>query len=370
MNFNMFMPANVFGGENALSRAAEKICSLGKKALIITGKSAAKKSGALDDVTSMLTDNGVSFVIFDGVSENPLVSVCDEAGKTAGNEGCDFIIAIGGGSAMDAGKAASVFAANDINGNDIYDYSKWTNGALPLVAVGTTSGTGSEVTATAVLTRTDPFMKKSVTNPLCYPKISVCDSKYTYSMPMNVTVSTALDALSHATEGWFNPSCGDFESACARVALPMIWKGLSALNKTESGDEISDKTRDRLYYGSLWAGLVLNGCGTAFPHPLGYVLSEEFGVPHGMACAVYLPELVRRGMEQSPDRANEYFDLLGCKWAQFNLVVTTLTDVSVQLTEEQLQRYAKRWHGLKNFRNTPGGYNEQLAVALLRRLFM
>lgn len=371
MDLKMFMPTKVYGSYDAANAAQQDIAKLGKRALIVTGGNSAKLSGALDDITGLLNRLDIEYTVFDKIGSNPLISACCEAGKVSAQFDADFIIAIGGGSPLDAGKAACVFANNQqLEPIDIFDYTKWENPALPLVAVGTTSGTGSEVTAVAVLTIDETGRKKSIKHKCCYPTIAICNPKYTYSMPYSITVSTALDALSHATEGWFNPNGNMFVDICARDCLPRIWKGLKQLSVLNNDSIIDNEIHDDLYYGSVLAGLILNESGTAFPHPMGYVLTEQFDIPHGRACAAFLPELVRLGIQSATERANEYFELLGCKWPEFSLVVDSLADIQIKMSEEQISSYEARWYNLHNFEITPGGFSPDKATDLLRKLFL
>ena len=115
--------------------------------------------------------------------------------------------------------------------------------------------------------------------------------------------------------------------------------------------------------------MVLNSTGTAFPHPFGYILTEDFGIPHGMACAVFLPALTTRGERFAPERAQRLFDLFGGREAYYD-TLTALTTARIVMTEEQIQQYAVRWPGLKNFARTPGGYTEEEGIALFRQLFL
>lgn len=221
----------------------------------------------------------------------------------------------------------------------------------------------------SVLTIDESGRKKSISGPDCYARLAFADPAYTHSAPFGVTVSTALDALAHATEGWFNPHLSDPVKLFAMKGLPMLWNSLVWLDKnTHLPDR---KMRERLYYGSLYAGIVLSACGTAFPHPLGYVLTEDFNIPHGRACTAFLPAFLARGEQFEPQRAAEYYQVLGTDFEQLSSIVERLTDVaSVRMTPEQVEQYVSRWGEVKNFRVSPGGFTAEDAKALLTKLFV
>lgn len=371
MDFNFFMPTRVISGENCVSAHGSLLSSFGRRCLILTGAHAAKASGALDDVLKVLKAGQIAYAIYSGIGENPLLSQCQEAAYAAKNafpDGtADFMIGIGGGSVMDAAKAAAWLAANNADDGDTLMSGKLPNPPLPVVLIGTTAGTGSEVSAAAVLTIDKDGRKRSVTHPSCYARIVFADPRYTYSMSRKTTVSTALDAFAHAVEGWFAPGCGDVITSFDEKALPLIMEGLSWLAENEG---LPDKDlRESLYYGSLWAGMVLNATGTEFPHPLGYLLTENYGLPHGMACAVFLPALIERAEIFVPERVARLFELCGGK-DRILTILDRLTQCSVEMTGEQADAYKNRWVGNKNFTRTPGGFTPDDAAVLLRRLFV
>lgn len=368
MNFRFFMPADVRAGHDAVRQNEAVFAALGKSCLIVTSGSAAEKSGALYDVHTALERQGIEAVPFSGVAQNPTAESCFQAGALARDFGVDFVVGIGGGSALDAAKAAAVFATNKtlpaegiFNGGPLLP-------PLPVVLIGTTAGTGSEVTSVAVLTR-ENGCKKSVSGRDYYAKYVLADPRYTDSVPWDVTVSTALDALAHTAEGWFSNRFDETARLFGQKALPVLWRHLASFY--EIGEQpLSSETRDELYYASLDAGMVLNACGTGFPHGMGYVLTEEHGLPHGRACAALLPAYVERGMHFRAERAKAFFAAAGTNFPEFARVVSALAGTSgVRMTDEQIARYCARWEGLKNFQNSPGGYDTAEAGALLQRLF-
>ena len=198
MDFTFHMPVQVFSGPGCVGERADLLRGLGRRCLVMFGGRGARESGALDDVLDALRRAGVDATLFPGVGQNPLVSQCQQAA---------------GAAVMDAAKAAAWLAANRVEDTARLFAGTLRRPPLPLVLVGTTAGTGSEVSPTAVLTL-DMDMpglggagcKKSVTHPRCYARYAFADPRYTAAMPRGTTVSTALDALSHAVEGYCNPA--------------------------------------------------------------------------------------------------------------------------------------------------------------------
>ncbi len=368
MNFNFFMPAKVIGGRNAVAEHAEVFSAFGKKCMLVTGGHSAQDSGALGDVITALDAVETEYCLFSEVKPNPSAADCHRAGQLARDFGVEYIVGIGGGSALDSAKAIAVYAANKtLTAEDIYDYDYMFE-PLPLILVGTTAGTGSEVTGVSVLTR-ESGRKQSVSGKDFYARIAFADPKYTYSVPYAVTVSTALDAFAHAVEGWFSNRFDDMARLFGQKAIPPLWQALKFFYETR--ELPSESMRDELYYASLYAGMELNICGAGFPHGMGYALTEDFHLPHGRACTAFMPAFVRRGMEFKNPLAMEFFSMIGTNYPEFEKIIYTLTDLSgISMTEEQIAAYCTRWQNLKNFKNSPGSYNVTEAERILRELFL
>ena len=365
MDFNFYMPVNIISGKDAVLSHAAQLRELGSSCLIVTGGHSAVTSGAQSDLTAALESCGVTYQIFNEIGPNPLLTACRKAGKLAASFNARFIVGIGGGSSLDAAKAIAVFSANpEISDEDLFAY-KWPNAPLPIVLIGTTSGTGSEVSAVSILTCRDG-RKRSIGK--LHAAISFADAKYTYSMPKSVTITTALDAFAHAVEGFLSPKCGDVITYFAQKAIPTLWNGLK---KMDNGDEISNELHNQLYYASLWAGLVLNANGTAFPHPFGYVLTEDFGIPHGRACTTFMPALIRHTQAHNPARTTELFALLNCDPEKLEPVIYRLSDTgNVKMTKEQIKSYLPRFVDLKHYTNVYGGFSVEQAEEVYNRLFL
>ena len=371
MDFNLSIPVKVISGENCIKENDSLFAPFGKRCLIVTGKHSAKMSGALDDVIYSLEKNTIEYEIYDGMGENPLLSSCHEAGQKANAFKADFIVGIGGGSALDGAKAAAVYATNPgFSFKDIYAADK-RNRALPLILIGTTAGTGSEVGRVAVLTDGETGRKKSIAYDDCNPALTFADYRYTCSMPYSVTVSTALDALAHAVEGYFSPKCGDIPTLFAEKGIGLLWQELKKLDKEKNVPD--KKSREHLYYGSLYAGITLAYCGTAFPHPLGYVLTENYGVPHGMACAVFMPALIDRAEQFEIEKLEKLLALTGETKESFKAVVSSLVNIGdIRMTESEIKAHCSRWESAapKNFVFSPGGFTKEEAEKLFLSLFL
>lgn len=367
MKLDFYMPVRLVSGELCVKTGGDIFKSYGNRCLIVTGGRSAKISGALDAVLTVLSKENISHSIYSEISENPTVTSCRIGGEKAREQKADFIIGIGGGSPLDAAKAIAIFAANEnFTNGDIYKRSIPAK-ALPVLLVGTTSGTGSEVTGVSVLTDDDTNMKKSISGEDCYAKVAFLNPRYADTMPLTVTVSTGLDALSHTVEGWFSPRRTEISKAFGSFALKQIFQQLSDIYKY---DRLPNKKgRDELFYGAIYAGLSLNITGASFPHVLGYALTEDFGVSHGRACTAFMPYLVKRAGEFCKNRLDEMLNILGTDEDGFLEIVKGLTNIRLNISEEKIKEYSKRWDSLnKNFINSPGGFTVYDASLALKSL--
>lgn len=365
-DFSFYMPVNIIGGDNVLQNNKNIFSQFGKRCLIVTGASSAKKSGALDDVVAILDEMDIEYSIFNKITENPLTTTCCEGGKVAREFSADYIIGIGGGSPLDASKAVCVYATNpQIIDDGIYT-DKVENKPLPLIVIGTTSGTGSEVSGVSVLTRKDG-RKQSVSGKNYYAKIALADAKYTYSVPYRTTVSTALDALAHAIESMFTKRADFLTTQFALISVKMIYPILVKLNETK--ELPTQEERDTLYFASLYAGFALNKGGTGFPHGMGYALTEDYGVPHGIACAVFIPQYLNECEKANPTLFRQLLGAMNGDKSSVENLIYELCDLHLSIPENRINEYINRWETLKNFKNSPTEFNNKDAGELVKSLF-
>ena len=368
MNMNFFVPVNVITGKGCLRNGADVFKRVGSSCLVVTGKSGAKKSGALDDLTHVLEEAGVDYRVFDGIEQNPSYNTCLSAAQTAKKQGADFIVGVGGGSPLDAAKAIAVLAACTDTSVDALFSMKWDNTPLPVIAVGTTAGTGSEVTPVAVIT-TPEGRKMSIRAPSIYPIVTFGDPGYTVSLSPAFTRSTALDALAHCLESYFNRTANDISRLFAQRGIAILAEMLKKTIACEN-EPLTLADREALYAASLYGGLAISVTGTAFPHALGYFLSEQYGIPHGNACAIYLEEFIRYNAEVAVSEATALFDAIGITMENLiTLVRKNLPEVAVRLSAEDIKALAPRFENNKSLNKCLGTVDRTFAEDLLDKLF-
>ena len=368
MNMNFYSPTRLTVGEGCLRAGGAALSALGKRTLVVTGRTAARRSGALDDLTAVLKAEGIAYTVFDRIEQNPSYATCLAAAQLAKETRAEFIVGIGGGSPLDAAKAIAVLAtARDTSPEALYAAPK--EDPLPIVAVGTTAGTGSEVTPVAVITSPEG-VKKSLRAPTLYPTLAFGDATYTMSLSPAFTRSTALDALAHCLESYFNRSANDISRTFA-IRGTAILTGLLGRTAVCETAPLSFSEREELYCASLYGGYAISVTGTAFPHALGYFLSEQYGVPHGNACAVYLEEFLRHNLAVAPHEAASLFSAVGTDAdGMIALIAKNLPPLGVTPDEATVTALLPRFRDHKSLKKCLGTVDGRFAEALLRRLFL
>lgn len=368
MNLNSFMPVKIVTGAGCVRQSGKEVAKLGKACLIVTGKTAAKASGALLDVTDTLARNGQSWQIFDEIGQNPRLADCMAAAQLAIECGADFVLGIGGGSALDAAKCIAVLAANPgLTQAQLYAFA-WAKAPLKIVAVGTTAGTGSEVTKVSVITTPDG-RKKSFHHEAIFPVLALGDPTYTMSLPPLVTCATAVDALAHCAESFFSRAANHISRVYAVEGIRLLLPVFRAMAETGC-DELDYAAREKLYCASIYGGLAINVTGTCFPHTMGYLLTESFGIPHGTACAVFQKDFFAYNKEVVPELAAEYLERIGCGEEEYFSLLEKLTPpCKVKMEETMIVRAHSRWIGNGSMAKCQGEFTADMADEVLRRKF-
>ena len=362
-----YMPTRLLIGAGCVQKSGSYFEKLGKRCLLVTGGSAAIRSGALADVMATLEERGIAYTVFNRITPNPALSDCQEGGCVATEFGADFIVGIGGGSPLDAAKAISVFTANpNLQEGEFYS-AEWQKPPLPVVLIGTTAGTGSEVTSVSVLT--DSTGKKhSIHDTRLYAALALGDARYTLSLPRSVTLSTGIDAVAHCVESAFSKKADKlsrlFSVQGVRLAFPV-------LTAAAENRELTLEQREELYEASIFGGLAINRTGTVFPHNVGYYLTERYRISHGFASASLMPGLLEHVGQCAPDLAQSFYNDAGITEAGLRkLLHQCLPPFNVAATDEEILTALPRWHNNGSVQNTIGTVDDELIFTVLRTLLI
>lgn len=369
--FTYFMPTKIIAGDNVVSDNPDDLI-LGKKAMIVTGKHSGKKSGALDDVTAVLEQNSVPYLVYDKIENNPSIESTAEGGDAARSFGADFIIAIGGGSPLDAAKAIAVYVVNEPKeGSDfeLYDiYSgKFKNKPIPMAAIPTTAGTGSEVTPYSILTLHREKNKKSFSSPDVFFKTAFLDGKYIVDLPVQVLRNTAVDALSHLIEGFTNKRSTPASDYIALEGLRVLGNNIEIL---KDGGPPIELCTDFLWAATL-GGMVIAQTGTTIVHSMGYPLTYYKNIPHGMANGLLLGEYMRRTDLEMPWKTDLYLEALNMDSIdQVCELLKVLLPCDVVFTEEEITEWTKTTIQSKNVKVCQFDVTRELEIDIYRKCLL
>jgi alcohol dehydrogenase class IV len=339
------VPKDIVFGEGAL----EYLSTLeGKKATLVTGGSSMKKFGFLDEAKKQLEKAGMEVSIVDGVEPNPSIETVIRGGKEMAEFNPDWIISIGGGSALDAAKIMWVY----------YEYPETKfedliNGKFPklrtkakFIAIPSTSGTASEITAFSVITDTENHIKYPLVSYEITPDIALLDAALPAKMPAHITANTGMDVMTHAIEAYVSTNATSYTDPLAMEAIKLVYKQLPVAYV----DGANMKAREDMHNASTLAGMAFTNSSLGIVHSLAHKIGGEFGITHGLANAILLPYIVEYNMKATDKFAEiekqlEIKDLVA-ELKELNKKVgipTTLKEVTeVSLTEEKFNEVLDR----------------------------
>ena len=290
--FTFSVPQNIIVGRGSLAKlpeVAEK--SGGKKAFIISGPHL-NKMGIVQSCVDALKAKGIESSVFTETEGNPSVETVDKASAAYKESGADFIVALGGGSPMDVAKAVGVVARY---GGSITEYEgadKVSGDIIPLIAVPTTAGTGSEVTAFSVITDHSRNYKLTVFSYKLIPSYAILDAELLTTAPASVAAACGIDALVHALEAYISTAASPFSDAMAEKALELIGANIRCYAANRGDIEAAEN----MLVGSLFAGIAFSWARLGDVHAMSHPVSAYFNVPHGVANAILLPTIVEYNM--------------------------------------------------------------------------
>jgi alcohol dehydrogenase len=313
--FEMSIPTKLYVGPGALEKLPEASAKLGKRAFIVTTGGDMAKFGVLRMVTELLEKSGKSWAVFDAVTPNPKTTEIEEGAAVFKAGGCDFLIALGGGSSIDAAKNISMVLANDAS---IYDYlpggtkvGDLDRKRLPVIAITTTAGTGSEVTRTAVVTNVRNHEKYGIRNDCIYTAVSIVDPLLMVSIPAPVTAVTGIDAFYHAMEGYFSNKATPFSDLVAEKSMRLVVENLE--NVYKDGGNID--ARSNMAWAATLGGLALDNAICVGIHGLGQPAGGFVDAVHGKTLCAVSRAYMRYTWKSDIPRYARVAEILGAKSA-------------------------------------------------------
>ena len=305
-----YVPTDIYVEKNCVKNHAQNLIAVGKRALVMTGHRSAAANGSLIDVTEVLKAGEVPFQIFNEVEENPSTDTVGKALQIARKFNADYVIGIGGGSAIDAAKAVALLLSNpDLHADELHKVPQNPLDHVPVVAVPTTCGTGSEVTPVAIITNRKINLKKSIPHVI-FPTLALVDGKYLASAKKTLIVNTAVDALAHMVESILNVKSNMLNRMCPEYGLKLWGQCKDALL---SDGECAASLYEKLMFTSTIAGMSIAQTSTAVPHGMSYDLTLHAGVPHGPAVGYFLAAYVEVCSKFVPADVQKILSLLGLK---------------------------------------------------------
>lgn len=290
-SFTYFQPTEIRFGRGRLDEVGEVVARFGKRCLIVTGPVFSAIEPVFDPVKASLQKAGVEWAHFDGVMPNPTTDCVTEGANMAKKFGAEVILGVGGGSSMDTAKAIAVEATHPGTAWDyLFFKTPPTTKTLPIIAVSTTSGTGSQVTQVAVMTETKAKTKSAIYNSIIYPKVAIVDPDLMETLPPHITASTGFDAFCHAFESYLHPAASPYTDRMALEAIELVANYLPYV----IADGKNKEGREALAWADTLAGLCIANAGVTLPHGIGMTISGHCPqIMHGESLAVTYPEFTR-----------------------------------------------------------------------------
>lgn len=299
-------PSVIVNGPGAAKEVGSFAKGLGKKALIVTDV-ALEKIGLLNDIKNSLEMAGISFAIFDKVVTEPTMDFAEEGLKIFKEVQAEFLIAVGGGSPIDAAKGIAALATNPGKMSDFAGANKIPRPGAPLIAIPTTAGTGSEVSQFTIITDTTRDVKMLIASPNIIPRVALVDPLMTLTMPQKITAATGLDALTHAIEAFVSVKAQPITDTLALQAIRFIAGNIR--QAWSNGDNVEARTN--MMIGALQAGMAFSNSSVALVHGMARPIGAYFHVPHGVSNAALLPTVIEFSIPGNPKRYAEIAEAMG-----------------------------------------------------------
>lgn len=369
-DFAHHMPTRVLAGAGSVDKLGHEVAKLCRCCVVVCGRRAARLSGLLDRIQGLMRAVRVESFLFDQVEPNPTIETVQDGADFVRTHRARLVVGLGGGSALDAAKAIALMAVNQESLRDFLKGMRPTQDPLPVVAVPTTAGTGSEVTPYAALTDVAAGDKLGLVLPQLFPQLAILDPTLTLSLPETVTVDSGLDALCHAIEALFSRHRSIFSDLYARSALDRIINHLPVVRSEPANLE----SRSEMQIAATFAGMAIADTATLLPHALGYPVTVRYDLPHGRATALLMPAFLERLGEQDPDRVafigrvlGEAQDGPGALRAFIERVGVAPRLGAYGVHEQDIELFSRQAKDKAELERTPGQWLEDTLQDIYRR---
>ncbi len=287
-SMGFYMPTKIVGGNNAIDTIGDEIDILVKKAIIVTGKSSARKHGYTQRVIESLKKKDIDSIAYEEITSNPDVELIDKGAETALKNNCDIVIGLGGGSAIDAAKGIAAAVSENKSVWDFVEGYEIKKEVLPIVAIPTTAGTGTETTPYSVVSNKRIKRKDAFASKFIFPKLSILDPTITVSLQPYYTAVTGIDTLAHAIEAYTSVLANPISDLFATEAIRLVSENLR--EAVANGNNIAARTN--MLYASALAGTAIANADTTIAHVIGEAVGAIYDVDHGLSVAVTLPPVM------------------------------------------------------------------------------
>ena len=288
----------LFTGVGSSLELCSAIGQMGTRKVLIVTDAGLVKIGLLDDIQKKLTESGVETVVYDGVEPDPTYDQIEEGLSLLQQNDCEAILAVGGGSPIDAAKVIAARATNDKPIAKLAGLFKVKNKCMPLYAIPTTAGTGSEVTVAAVVSDPVTHEKTPVMDPKVVPLMAALDASLMTGLPPGITAGTGMDALTHAIEAYISVNASEETDRYALAATKMVMANLPVVYA--NGQDI--EARQNMALASCFAGLAFTEASLGYVHAIAHNLGAYYHTPHGLANAIVLPHILEFSKDSATDR--------------------------------------------------------------------
>lgn len=308
--YQLLMPGKIIYGRDSFSQVGIQAAQLGAKVLIISDPIMVKV-GNVALCETYVAEQGLAYATYTGIETEPTDIHVEEALAVCQQEGCDVIVAVGGGSCIDTAKAVACMATNEGYIGDYMGGQKpFSAKPLPLIACPTTAGTGSEVTKVTVIINTKTQVKMMISQPELLPVVAIVDPILTLSCPPAVTAATGIDALCHAVEAYLSRKSQPVTDMLALKAMELIIRHL--LRSYQDGQDM--EAREKVALGSMLAGAAFSNASVTLVHGMSRPIGALFHVPHGISNAMLLPVVLEYTKESAIEKLASIGHMLHPEW--------------------------------------------------------